>query len=93
MNRRCIVLLCPPSFETSKFIDTKPQQLGYRYISVGKLIRDQINKRTQYSKIIMDNLGKYKKINDKILQVLLKNIALQGNFMIQCNYTCLVSLP
>lgn len=84
MNRRCIVLLCPPSFETSKFIEAKPEHLSYRYISVGKLIRDEINKRTHYSKIIMENLAKHKKINDKILEVLLKNIALQGNFIIQC---------
>lgn len=34
----------------------------------------------------MDNLAKYKKINDKILEVLLKNTALQGNFIIHC--TC-----
>lgn len=34
----------------------------------------------------MENLAKHKKINDKILEVLLKNIALQGNFIIQCKY-------
>ena len=32
----------------------------------------------------MENLQKYKKINDKILEVLLKNTALQGNFIIHC---------
>ena len=32
----------------------------------------------------MDNLDKDKRINDKILEILLKNTALQGNFMIQC---------
>jgi hypothetical protein len=85
-TRRCIVLLSPPSFETSKFIDGFPTSLKYKYISVGKLIRDEINKKTHYSKIIMDNLAKYKKINDKILEVLLKNTALQGNFIIHC--TC-----
>ena len=58
--------------------------LKYRFISVGKLIRDEINKRTHYSKIIMENLAKNKKINDKILEILLKNVSLQGNFIIQC---------
>lgn len=33
----------------------------------------------------MENLEKDKKINEKILEILLKNTALQGNFMIQCN--------
>ena len=67
MNRKCICMICPPSFETSKFIDLKPAQLQYRFISVGKLIRDEINKRTHYSKIIMENLAKHKKINENIL--------------------------
>lgn len=87
MNRKCLVFVSPPSFETSKFIDSKPDKLNYRFISVGKLIRDEINKRTHYSKIIMENLAKNKKINEKILEILLKNVALQGNFIIQCKFS------
>lgn len=41
----------------------------------------------------MENLAKFKKINDKILEVLLKNIALQGNFIIQCKCNFDFSLP
>lgn len=67
--------------------------MDYRFVSVGKLIRDEINKRTHYSKIIMENLAKYKKINEKILEVLLKNVALQGNFIIQCTSATIQSVP
>lgn len=41
----------------------------------------------------MENLAKYKKINDKILEVLLKNIALQGNFIIQCTSLLILVCP
>lgn len=41
----------------------------------------------------MENLAKFKKINDKILEVLLKNIALQGNFIIQCKYELIIVCP
>lgn len=34
----------------------------------------------------MDNLEKDKKINDKILDILLKNATLLGNFMIRCTH-------
>lgn len=67
VNRRCICLICPPSFEISRFLESKPEQVQYRYISVGKVIRDEINKRTHYSQIIMDNLTKHKKLNNNIL--------------------------
>ena len=50
-----------------KFIDGFPPTLKYKYVSVGKLIRDEINKKTHYSKIIMENLQKYKKINLMLL--------------------------
>jgi hypothetical protein len=49
------------------------------------MIRDEINKKTNYSKIIMENLEKDKKINEKILDILLKNATLLKNFIIKCN--------
>lgn len=50
------------------------------------MIRDEINKKTNYSKIIMENLEKDKKINENILDILLKNASLIGNFIIRCNW-------
>jgi hypothetical protein len=52
---------------------------------VGQMIRDEINKKTNYSKIILENLEQHHKINDKILDILLKNAALLGNFIIKCS--------
>ena len=48
------------------------------------MIRDEINKKINYSKIIMENLQKDKKINEKILDILLKNATLLRNFIIKC---------
>jgi hypothetical protein len=62
-----------------------PPDLGYEYVSIGQMIRDEINKKTNYSKLIMENLEKDKKINEKILDILLKNATLVGNFVIKCN--------
>ena len=42
--------------------------------------------------MIMENLEKHKKINDKILEILLKNTALQGNFMIQCTFLSKINI-
>ena len=61
-----------------------PKNLGYEYVSVGQMIRDEINKKTNYSRIILENLEKEHKINEKILDILLKNAALLGNFIIKC---------
>lgn len=51
------------------------------------MIRDEINKRTNYSKVIMENLEKDRKINERILDILLKNASLLGNFAIRCKLT------
>jgi hypothetical protein len=51
------------------------------------MIRDEINKRTNYSKVIMENLEKDRKINERILDILLKNASLLGNFAIRCTLT------
>ena len=40
-----------------------PSSLGYEYVSVGQMIRDEINKKTNYSRIILENLEQYHKIN------------------------------
>ena len=58
--------------------------MGYEFVSIGQMIRDEINKKTNYSKLIVENLEKDKKINEKILDILLKNATLIGNFVIKC---------
>jgi hypothetical protein len=55
-------------------------------VSIGQMIRDEINKKTNYSKLIMENLERDKKINEKILDILLKNATLIGNFVIKCKW-------
>ena len=58
--------------------------MGYEFVSIGQMIRDEINKKTNYSKLIVENLERDKKINEKILDILLKNATLIGNFVIKC---------
>lgn len=64
---RIIVLLTPPGFDVTKFIKGFSGAFDYKFVSVGKLVRDEINKNTQYSQVIVDNLEKYRYINDAIL--------------------------
>ena len=39
-----------------RLVATIPPHFGYEYVSVGKMIRDEINKKTNYSRIILENL-------------------------------------
>jgi hypothetical protein len=70
-----------------------PADLGYEFVSIGQMIRDEINKKTNYSKLIVENLEKDKKINEKILDILLKNATLIGNFVIKCTLEPMQTLP
>jgi hypothetical protein len=40
-------------FSAIRLIEQIPPSLGYEYVSVGQMIRDEINKKTNYSKIIL----------------------------------------
>jgi hypothetical protein len=51
-----VVLLVPPGFELTKFFKPFSDNLNYKLLSVGKLIRDEINKNTQYSQVLLENL-------------------------------------
>jgi len=53
---RCVVVLVPPGFDVGKFTKGFPSGFDYKFLSVGRLIRDEINKNTQYSQVILDNL-------------------------------------